>query len=77
MSAAILFLQIDFVIYIRVLSCPKKESDRIQTVIVAPSDFLQDRLNITVEIICNCGCEINATRVSPPPGLWEGIKVHC
>ncbi|PVD29577.1 hypothetical protein C0Q70_08831 [Pomacea canaliculata] len=53
---------IDFVIYIRVLSCPKRESDRIQTVIVAPSDFLQDRLNITVEIICNCGCEINATR---------------
>ena len=43
---------------IRAATCPPDPKDRVQTVIIRPSDFLKDKLNITVEIICDCDCQI-------------------
>ena len=43
---------------IRADTCPPDPKDRVQTVIIRPSDFLKDKLNVTVEIICDCDCQI-------------------
>ena len=47
-----------FTVNIRAATCPPDPKDRVQTVIIRPSDFLKDKLNITVEIICDCDCQI-------------------
>ena len=47
-----------FTVNIRADTCPPDPKDRVQTVIIRPSDFLKDKLNVTVEIICDCDCQI-------------------
>ncbi|KAL8621301.1 hypothetical protein ACOMHN_008126 [Nucella lapillus] len=49
---------VDFKVQIRAEWCPKDPLDRIQHVLIAPSDFLKDTLNVTVEILCDCDCQV-------------------
>nr|AVP12655.1 integrin beta 2 [Littorina littorea] len=55
-----------FVVNIRADRCPENPKERVQTVTIAPSDFLKDSLNVTVEIICDCDCQIPPD-VTPDP----------
>lgn len=50
--------EVRFNVNIRAKSCPANPADRVQTVTIAPSDFRRDKLVVTVEVLCDCGCQL-------------------
>ncbi|XP_076437634.1 integrin beta-3-like [Babylonia areolata] len=73
-----------FKVNVRAERCPEDPRDRIQHVVIAPTDFLRDSLNLTVEIICDCDCQLEPDQKMEPAeecshgnGTMECGICHC
>lgn len=68
---------VTFSVTVSVEKCPERPQDRTQTVIISPSDFLKDTLNVTLEIICDCDCQKTDSSVPAQECHYGNGSIMC
>lgn len=58
------FRQITFDVTVSATSCPKNRENWKKAFYIYPVG-LSEKLKVNVELICECGCEANGSKVSP------------